>query len=242
MPRTLIIIPARYDSKRFPGKPLQLICGKELIIHVADKCVKAVGKQNLYVATDSIKIKKKVLEENYKVIMTSKRCLTGTDRVAEASKKIKSDIYINVQGDEPLVSSNDIKKIIQAKKKNPNFVICGYSNITKRDDPKNKNIPKVVINKFKELVYISRAVIPSSKGKNVSFNLYKQVCIYAFNAKELERFSKIKKKSEIENIEDIEILRLFDLGIKIKMIKLKSHTVAVDEKKDIKKVEKILKK
>ena len=121
MPRTLIIIPARYDSKRFPGKPLQLICGKELIIHVADKCVKAVGKQNLYVATDSIKIKKKVLEENYKVIMTSKRCLTGTDRVAEASKKIKSDIYINVQGDEPLVSSNDIKKIIQAKKKKPEF-------------------------------------------------------------------------------------------------------------------------
>ena len=72
--------------------------------------------------------------------------------------------------------------------------------------------------------------------------MYKQVCIYAFNAKELERFSKIKRKSEIENIEDIEILRFFDLGIKIKMIKLKSDTFAVDEKKDIKKVEKILKK
>ena len=93
MSRTSIIIPARYDSKRFPGKPLKLICGKELIIHVADKCVKAVGKQNLYVATDSIKIKKKVLEENYKVIMTSKRCLTGTDRVAEASKKL-NQIFI----------------------------------------------------------------------------------------------------------------------------------------------------
>ena len=117
MSKASIIIPARFNSKRLPGKPLAKICGKELIIHVAEKCSKAVGSENLYIATDSPKIRKKVLENNYKVIMTSTKCQTGTDRVAQASKKIKSNIFINVQGDDPLVSSREIKKIIAAKKK-----------------------------------------------------------------------------------------------------------------------------
>ena len=94
------------------------------------------------------------------------------------------------------------------------------------------------MNKNNELVYISRALIPSSKKSKIHFN--KQVCIYAFNKMELTKFSAMKKKSTLEKLEDIEILRFFDLGIKIKMIKLKSKTLAVDIKSDIKKVEKFL--
>ena len=154
MSKIAIIIPARFKSSRFPGKPLAKICGKELIIHVAEKCSKVVGSENLYIATDSQKIKKKVLENSYNVIMTSTKCLTGTDRVAQASKKIKSNIFINVQGDEPLVSPRDIKKIILAKKKYPKYIICGFSEITKKEDPFSRNIPKVVLNKFNELIYI----------------------------------------------------------------------------------------
>lgn len=242
MSKTTIIIPARYGSKRLPGKPLKLICGKELILHVAERCSKAFGVKNLYIATDSKKIKTKVVEKGFNIVMTSKKCLTGTDRVAEASKKIKSNIYINVQGDEPLIKTTDIKKILSAKKKNPNHVICGYSEISRREKPESVNIPKVILNKKFELVYISRALIPSSKKKLRNFKFLKQVCIYAFNKKELNKFYKMRKKAYLENIEDIEILRFFDLGIKIKMVKLSNNTIAVDERKDIRKVEKLLKK
>jgi 3-deoxy-manno-octulosonate cytidylyltransferase (CMP-KDO synthetase) len=238
--KTVIIIPARYGSSRYRGKPLVKILGRELILRVADICAKTLGRKNLYVATDSKKIEKKVKKEKFNTIMTSSRCLTGTDRVAEASKKLSAKIFINVQGDEPLVSPKDIKAIIKAKQKFPNHVICGYDKIHNLQDPKNVNLPKVVVNSKNELIYISRSLIPGSKKTIENKNYFKQVCIYAFNKKELNSFFSLKKKSEVEQMEDIEILRFFDLDIKIKMIKLNSNSVAVDEIKDVKKAEKIL--
>tara|TARA_B110000211_G_C14068753_1_gene548923 strand:+ start:1426 stop:2169 length:744 start_codon:yes stop_codon:yes gene_type:complete len=239
--KTAIIIPARYGSSRYRGKPLIKILGRELVLRVADVCAKTVGRKNLYIATDSKKIEKRVKEENFKTIMTSSRCLTGTDRVAEASKNINAKIFINVQGDEPLINSRDIKTVIKAKRKFPNHIICGYDKIHKLQDPKNLNLPKVVINSKQELIYISRSLIPGSKRMIKNKNYLKQVCIYAFNKKELKSFFSLNKKSKIEEIEDIEILRFLHLGYKIKMVKLNSNSVAVDEIKDVKKVEKILK-
>ena len=238
--RTVIIIPARYGSSRYKGKPLVKILGRELVLRVADICVKTLGINNTYVATDNNKIANIVKKAKYNFILTKKSCLTGTDRVAEASKKIKGDVFINVQGDEPLVNPKDIKKIILAKKKYPNHVICGYDKIHKLQDPKSINLPKVVVNSKNELIYISRSLIPGSKKVIKNKSYFKQVCIYAFNKKELSKFYSLKKKSRIENMEDIEILRFFDLGIKIKMIKLNSNSVAVDEISDVKKAEKIL--
>ena len=113
--KSTIIIPARYGSTRYEGKPLVKILGKELVIRVADICKKVVGLKNLYIATDNFKIANVARQNGYKFIMTSKSCLTGTDRVAEASKKIKSNLIINVQGDEPLIKPTDIKKIIDKK-------------------------------------------------------------------------------------------------------------------------------
>ena len=112
-----IVIPARYGSSRYRGKPLAKILGREMVLRVADICKKITGKKNLYIATDSKIIEKVVKKNGYKAIITSKKCLTGTDRVAEASRKIKADIIINVQGDEPTINPNDIKKIINSKKK-----------------------------------------------------------------------------------------------------------------------------
>ena len=100
--KTSIIIPARYGSSRYEGKPLVKILGREMILRVADICVKVVKNNNLFIATDDKRIAKKVDENGYNFIMTSKKCLTGTDRVAETSKKIKSDIY-KYQGDEPTI-------------------------------------------------------------------------------------------------------------------------------------------
>ena len=237
-----IIIPARYGSSRFPGKPLKLICGKELILHVAERCRKVLGNKHLFVATDSPRIKKRVMKSKFNVIMTSTKCLTGTDRVAQASKKISGKIFINVQGDEPLINPSDVKKIINAKKKFPNHVICGFTKVSSSENSHNRNIPKVVLNKENELVYISRACIPSTKNKYAKIDYLKQVCVYAFNRSELNKFYKLKQKSVLEKIEDIELLRFFDLNIKIKMIRLNKNTIAVDEKKDIREVEKLLKK
>ena len=240
--KIVIIIPARYGSNRYKGKPLVKILNREMILRVADICAKVTGKKNLYIATDSKKISNVVSTNGYKFIMTSKKCLTGTDRVAEAAMKIKSNIYVNVQGDEPTINPGDIRKIIKAKNRHPDHVICGYSKINKTENPSNVNLPKVVFNSKKELIYMSRALLPSSKKKNKQIDYYKQVCIYAFNKKELKKFNSQKKKSKIENIEDIEILRFMDLDIKIKMIRLHSNSVAVDEIKDVIKAERIIKK
>ena len=238
---TSIIIPARYGSSRYRGKPLVKILGREMVLRVADIC-KKIKNVKVFIATDSKKIANVVEKNGYEYIFTSSACLTGTDRVAEASKKIRSKIYVNVQGDEPTIDPSDIIKVINAKKKFPNHVICGYDKVHDFEKAESLNLPKVVVNSKGELIYISRALVPGTKKKNQRIQYHKQVCIYAFNKKQLEKFYSTKKKSETESIEDIEILRFFDLGEKIKMIKLNSNSVAVDEISDVKKAEKILKK
>jgi len=155
--KTVIVIPARYNSTRFKGKPLVKILGREMILRVADICSDVVDKKNLFIATDNYKILATVRKAKYKAIMTSSKCLTGTDRVAEVSRKINSRIYVNVQGDEPTINPNDIIKIIKKKIKYPNHVICGYTKITSFEEAFSKNVPKVVFNKEEELVYISRS-------------------------------------------------------------------------------------
>lgn len=239
--KTSIIIPARYGSSRYRGKPLVKILGREMILRVADIC-KKIKNVRVFIATDSKKIANVAEKNGYDYIMTSKNCLTGTDRVAEASKKIKSEIFINVQGDEPTISPRDIQKIMNTKKKFPNHVICGYDKIHNFESPKNINLPKVVVNSKDELIYISRALVPGAKKKNKNVNYFKQVCIYAFNKKQLKKFHLKRRKSIIEKIEDIEILRFFEIDEKIKMVKLNSNSVAVDEMRDVKKAEKLLKK
>ena len=121
--RILIVIPARFNSTRLPGKPLKKICGKELIIRVIEACAPLLRKNiKIVVATDDKKIFNLVNFFKFEALMTSKKCSTGTDRVADVSKKIKADIYINVQGDEPLINADDIKKIIKAKIKFQNML------------------------------------------------------------------------------------------------------------------------
>ena len=236
---TSIIIPARYGSSRYRGKPLVRILGKEMVVRVADICSK-IKNAKVFVATDSKKIANAVKKYGYKYIFTSSRCLTGTDRVAEAANKIRSKIYINVQGDEPTINPKDIRKVIETKKKFPNHVICGYDKVHDFENPSSINLPKVVVNSKGELIYISRALVPGKKKNSQKIQYHKQVCIYAFNKKQLKKFYSMKRKSETESFEDIVILRFFDLNEKIKMVKLNSQSIAVDEIADVKKAEKLL--
>lgn len=232
-----ILIPARFNSSRFKGKPLKKINGKEMIIRVAEQCAKAVKKSKIFIVTDSKKIQKKSRESQFNSIMSPKNIKTGTDRIAFAARKMKSNVFINVQGDEPLIQPHDIKKIIKAKKKYFNHVICGYADETDYSKIKDKNIIKAVTAQNGDLIYFSRSVIPGKKKLNrITFK--KQVCIYAFSKKQLQIFSR-SKRSSLESIEDIELLRFLDLGIKIKLVKV-SPSISVDIPKNLIEVEKYL--
>jgi 3-deoxy-manno-octulosonate cytidylyltransferase (CMP-KDO synthetase) len=236
--KTVIIIPARYKSTRFPGKPLALILGKPMILWVAELCAKALPVEFVYIATDNLKIKEVVEEAGFNVVMTSEKALTGTDRVAEAANQIDADIYINVQGDEPLVEPNDILSIINFKKKYPNQIINGYCKINENEDRNSLNIPKVIFSENNQMIYMSRHLIPGSKSKNFKpLNYFKQVCIYAFNKQELTEYNCFGRKGTLELYEDIEILRFLDIGLIIRVVETKNSSIAVDVPLDIKRVE-----
>ncbi len=228
----VIIIPARYQSSRFPGKPLVLLKGVPMIVRVAKICERVVGKENVYVATDSELIVKEVRRYGFRSLMTSEKSLTGTDRVAEAALKVHADTYVNVQGDEPLISPEDIQKVIDLKIRNPDCVINAMTEFDPNDD--SINIPKAVTSESGDLLYISRSLIPGSKSLMLpELKYYKQVCCYALSLDELRKFKNFGRKSRLESIEDIEILRFFELGIKVKMAKVSNSSIAVDVPEDV---------
>lgn len=237
-----VIIPARFKSSRFPGKPLKKIYEKEMILWVAESCSKAVGKNNVYIATDDQRIAELVTKNFFKSIITDENASTGTDRVAEASKSLNYEIIINVQGDEPLVNPDDIKKCIQYKMAFPKKIINGFTLLNSGEDPENINIPKVLTNEKNEMIYMSRKAIPGFKDlKNKPKTFKKQVCIYGFNKLELSQFKEYGR-SVIEQYEDIEILRFLELNKKILMYECDYSSIAVDVPSDIKRVEEFLKK
>ena len=241
--RSCVIIPARFKSTRFPGKPLAKILKKEMIIWVAELSAIAVGKANVYIATDDFKISDKVKEYGFNSIMTDSELITGTDRVAQAALSLDYDLFVNVQGDEPLIDPDDILKSIKLKKEFPSHIINSFCFINEQEDPSNKNIPKVITSENNDLIYISRAIIPNSKNNNMENIRYKkQVCIYSYFKEELIEFLEYGRKSYLENIEDIEILRFFEFNKKIKMFETKKSSLAVDVPSDIEKVEKELNK
>jgi len=229
-----VVIPARYSSTRFPGKPLIDICGKTMIQHVWERCCMAVGQEKVFVATDDIKIKKAVEGFGGKVIMTSTGCLTGTDRLAEANLKLDYDFIVNVQGDEPLINPDDIKKVIDSFIET-GHVTNGMSLIKSEEEFRSPNIPKVVTSKSMKLLYISRSPIPVTK--NNSFCVaYKQVCIYVFSREQLNFFASQDKKTSNEEVEDIEILRFIENDIPVSMVELQNSNIAVDVPSDLEKV------
>lgn len=233
--RSVVVIPARYKSSRFPGKPLAKINGKEMILHVAEKAEYAVGKENVYIATENEDIAHIVKKAGYSVIITSDNCLTGTDRVAEAAKEIEADIFINVQGDEPMIDPDDIKHVILEKKKYPNHIINCMSKLHPDEDVNDKKIPKVICDLENNLLYCSRNAIPGNKN-SISEIAKKQVCIYGFSKEQLDNFTETVK-TPLETEEDIEIVRCLEKGIKVKMVAVDKVSYAVDYPEDIKFIE-----
>jgi 3-deoxy-manno-octulosonate cytidylyltransferase (CMP-KDO synthetase) len=241
--RRAVIIPARYASSRYPGKPLVPLLGKPMILWVAELSAKAIGAENVYVATEDHRIAELVRSAGFQSVMTSTSALTGTDRLAEAAEQIEADIFINVQGDEPLVNPADILNIGHAKANSMDVVVNGYSWVSDQENPENVNIPKVITNERDELVYMSRVALPGYKDpRNAPERYKKQVCIYAFTGEELNAFRQFGRKSELERCEDIEILRFLELGKRILMIETQPGSLAVDVPEDVAGVELALKR
>ncbi|MBJ2128714.1 3-deoxy-manno-octulosonate cytidylyltransferase [Alteromonas sp. IB21] len=240
--RTVVVIPARFESSRYPGKPLVELNGKPMIIWVAELSANAVGPDNVYIATDDERISSVVNKNGFKAVMTGP-ALTGTDRLAEAASKIEADLFINVQGDEPLVDPSDILKVRDVKLSHPECVINAFSYLSRIEDPKNINIPKVITTESNQLVYMSRSALPSYKSEECAPERYKkQVCIYAFSKEELFAFRGFGRKSQLEFSEDIEILRFLELGVQIKMVETRPGSLAVDCPEDVNGVEKALRR
>ncbi len=236
----VLIIPARYHSSRLPGKPLIKILGIPMLIRTYNQCKKVVSKEKIIVATDDLRIIKICKSNNINCIMTKKSCLTGTDRISELSKKIKADFYINVQGDEPICDLGDLKKLIKTAKKYPNRIINGYTKINDKKLFYSRHIPKVVFRKDGRLLYQSRSPIPINKKGNFS-HAWRQVCIYSLPYKALKKFSKLKRKTPIEKIEDCELIRFLELGMDVHMIRMSNNSISVDTKKNLAEVVKRIK-
>lgn len=238
----MLIIPARYKSSRFPGKPLVDILGKSLVQRVWEQCVKAFNPNEVYVATDDRRIKQHCVDNGMRHVITSESCLTGTDRVAEALEKIGEmpRTIINVQGDEPLVKPEDILKVAKAHSEFPGTVCCGTCEIKSEEEFRNPNIIKIIMDRSNNLRYASRAAIPTNK--NLGFGwAYKQVCIYAFSPLALTEFSSSARTS-LETIEDIEFLRFLEMGYTIKMVEVSGSSIPVDVPEDVTKVENALRR
>lgn len=237
------VIPARYDSSRFPGKPLADICGKPMIWWVYQQCKKVEDFNEVYVATDDERIFNSCKSFGIEVVMTSKNHKTGTDRIGEVARKIPADLIVNIQGDEPLLEPDTIKAAIKP------FYVCSdleisnlMTKIINPVDVVNSTVPKVITNKDGIGIYLTRAAVPYPKG-NLFYSFYKQVCVYGFKPGALEFYCDygIKYgKAKMEEIEDIEILRFIENGYKVQYIEVESETVAVDTPNDLEKVRRIV--
>jgi len=233
--KSVIVIPARYSSTRFPGKPLLQLHGKTMIQRVYEQCLKAVEAEAIYVATEDSRILDHCNKLGIQCILTSDDCLTGTDRVAEVSNVIQADYYINVQGDEPVFNPEDIRNLISHLPSANGKILNGYCEITSESDFRSTSVPKVVFREDKRLLYMSRATIPGNKKNAFGFG-YRQVCIYAFPKSALNAFASRKDKSFFEKEEDIEILRFLEMGYDIQMVEMSSESIPIDNREDVEKV------
>ena len=236
----VLIIPARFESSRLPGKPLSMISGESMIRRTYNQCKEGFPEKDIYVATDDPRIKTHCEEVGIKVIMTSTDPLTGTDRIAEAVKDLAADYIINVQGDEPLCNPEDIRVLHREATKFPDKILNGYSAITNEIDYRSRSIPKVVFRPDGRLLYMSRSAVPGSKDDRFRI-AYRQVCIYGFPSERLKDFAAKTVKGQLEAEEDIEILRFLEMGQEVHMLKMSDESIAVDFPEDIVRVERAIK-
>ncbi len=232
----IAIIPARYGSTRFEGKPLADICGRPMLWWVYHQVKKVTAISEVYVATDDCRISKVCEQYGMNYIMTSDRHPNHISRVHEVSENIPADLYICVNGDEPLIESEVINSILpdESEAIDKRQVFGLMRDLTDPAETIDFANIKIVTNQLGEALYMSRNPIPYPKG-SLFFKYKKYVGVEGFTKEALDFFVEAPQ-SELEKIEDIDHLRFLDNGIRIRFKKVESHSLSVDTPKDLEKV------
>jgi 3-deoxy-manno-octulosonate cytidylyltransferase (CMP-KDO synthetase) len=237
------IIPARYASSRFPGKPLVNIGGKSMIERVYEQAKKATSLTDVVVATDDKRIENHVKSFGGNVIMTAITHQSGTDRCYETITKISTpyDIVINIQGDEPFIYPEQIDLVASCFNDSSTNIATLVKKINSQEDLFNTNTPKVILNKNKEAIYFSRQCIPYIRGKEPSEWLssqtfYKHIGIYAYRTEVLKELTGLQQ-SPLELAEALEQLRWIENGYQLKVEITAYESVAIDTPEDLKKIQ-----
>lgn len=235
------IIPARYASSRFPGKPLAILRGKMVIERVYIQVKKAL--KDVYVATDDERIYEAVKSFHGNVIMTNNKHKSGTDRICEAIDKIgeKYDVVINIQGDEPFIQASQIKTVIDCFDDSQTQIATLGKRFGKIEDVQNPNSPKIVLDNNNYAMYFSRSPIPFIRGKETkewlaNFPFLKHIGLYAYKTEVLKEISKLQQ-SPLEIAESLEQLRWLQNGYKIKVGITDIETIGIDTPEDLQKAE-----
>ena len=236
------VIPARYESSRFPGKPLAQIAGRSMIERVYEQTKKAKQIARVVVATDDERIVQAVKSFGGEAMMTRKDHHCGTERVAEVAAHISAGIYVNVQGDEPLIDPEAIDMLVSAMEEDAEIhVATPCSLIRQPAEIMDPNVVKATTDFDGNALYFSRAPIPwvRDTGASVAARHWKHIGLYAFLHEALLDFPTLPS-GELERVEQLEQLRWLENGYKIRVVESEYDAISVDVPTDVAKVEKIL--
>ncbi|MFQ5673868.1 MAG: 3-deoxy-manno-octulosonate cytidylyltransferase [Nitrospinales bacterium] len=251
-PRVAAIIPARWASSRFPGKPLADIRGKPMIQWVVEKAQKAEWVSEVLVATDDSKIFDAVSRFGGRVVMTSRSHISGTDRVAEAAAEISCDIVVNVQGDEPLIPPGNIDLAVEPMTRDDSISVSTLMTpIRSMEEVLNPNVTKTVADRNGFALYFSRSPIPFHRDRQMNGGAqgatdrqdgvlaFKHIGLYAYTRSFLMQFPNLPR-SRLEEAEKLEQLRILENGIPIKITETPKDSVGVDCPADLEKIQQLM--
>lgn len=233
------VIPARYSSTRMPGKPLADICGHPMVWWVYQQAKQVKEIDDIVVATDDEKIIKVCQKYGMKTVMTSPNHTTPTSRIYEVSTKVDGSLYAFISGDEPLIEPEALSKVIRDAKENGFDVTNAMSKIKTAPEVIDSTNIKVTIGTRGTLLYTTRSPIPFPKG-GLQFNYMKFVGISVYSKKALKLFNDTPR-SQIETIEECDLMRFIDKGMDVKMVEVECRNISVDTQKDLEMVRTIMK-
>lgn len=237
--KILGVIPARYGSTRFPGKPLAELKGKKILQWVVEGARTSDLLHEVIVATDDSRISDFCKKIDVQCVMTDPNCATGTDRIYAATKDVNFDCVINVQGDEPLITKDYIDPLASAFMQNSGLEMATLAHHLEADDLVNLNAVKLITNVNDEAIYFSRFPIPFSRSNFQAGVVLKHVGLYGFSKAFLKTFC-TSPQSVLEVAESLEQLRALYLGVRIKVLKVQKPTYGVDTPEDLQKLEALL--
>lgn len=238
--RTIAVIPARFQSKRLPGKPLADIHGKTLVERVYERASEATRVDRVLVATDDARIVEAVSSFGGEAVLTSPRHPSGSDRIAEAVAALDVDIVVNVQGDEPLIAPEAIDSAVTLAERTPGAIVSLKSAITERSKLLDPNVVKVVTDLEGFALYFSRSPIPVAPEVSIPPNLYfKHLGLYVYPKTALMALTRLPP-SPLEQAERLEQLRALENGMRIRLEETPYESVGVDTADDLEAVRALL--